>query len=139
MSGIRGKDTKPELVIRKGLHKRGFRYRLHQGKLPGHPDIVLPRYNAVIFVQGCFWHGHNCPLFKWPGTRKKWWRSKIEGTRARDATARIALAEMGWRQARVWECALKGKHRHMPDKVIDRLSGWLGTARNELDIRGKSA
>jgi DNA mismatch endonuclease, patch repair protein len=77
MSGIRGKHTRPERMIRSALHRRGFRFRLH-GNLPGKPDLVLSRYHAVIFVHGCFWHGHECDLFRWPGTRKKFWREKIE-------------------------------------------------------------
>ena len=77
MSGIRGKNTRPELLIRKGLHARGFRFRLHDKRLPGKPDLVLPKYSAVIFVHGCFWHGHDCHLFKWPQSRREFWRKKI--------------------------------------------------------------
>ncbi len=77
MSGIRGKNTKPELVIRSALHRAGYRFRLHTRSLPGKPDLVLPKYRAAIFVNGCFWHGHDCHLFKWPGTRKDFWRAKI--------------------------------------------------------------
>lgn len=137
MSGIRGIDTKPELVVRHGLYQRGFRYRLHRKDLPGRPDIVLPRHNAVVFVHGCFWHAHDCQLFRWPGTRMEWWREKIETNRARDIRASAALRQLGWRQAHVWECALKGKHRLDPDKMLDRLVRWLHGQRYELDIRGK--
>ena len=108
MSGIRGKNTRPELLIRRRLHRLGYRYRLHSSKLPGKPDLVFPRYRAVIFVNGCFWHGHDCHLFKWPSSRAEWWRAKITRTRATDAASRKALAQAGWRILDVWECALKG-------------------------------
>lgn len=125
MSGIRGRDTKPEMVIRRGLHARGYRYRLHSRSLPGKPDLVFPSRKAVIFVHGCFWHGHDCPLFKWPSTRAEWWRAKIEGNRARDQAVRAELAGMGWRQLRVWECALKGRQRRAPDSLLDLVDEWL--------------
>ena len=125
MSGIRGRDTKPEMVIRKGLHARGYRYRLHSRALPGKPDLVFPSRKAAIFVHGCFWHGHDCPLFKWPSTRADWWRAKIEGNRDRDQFVRAELAGMGWRQLRVWECALKGRQRRDPDELLDLVAAWL--------------
>lgn len=125
MSGIRGRDTKPELLIRKGLHARGYRYRLHPRTLPGKPDLAFPSRKAAIFIHGCFWHGHGCPLFKWPSTRAEWWRAKIEGNRARDRAVRAELAGMGWRQMRVWECALKGRQRRDPDALLDLVAGWL--------------
>lgn len=138
MSRISGKNTKPEIAVRSGLHKRGFRYSLHRKDLPGRPDIVLPKHNAVVFVQGCFWHGHDCPLFKWPGSRKEWWREKLEGNRARDIRIEQALAELGWRQARVWECALKGRNRVNPDVMLDLLADWIRGQQSQLDIRGSS-
>lgn len=125
MSGIRGRDTKPELLIRKGLHARGYRYRLHPRTLPGRPDLAFPSRKAAIFIHGCFWHGHGCPLFKWPSTRAEWWRAKIEGNRARDRAVRAELAGMGWRQLRVWECALKGRQRRDPDALLDLVADWL--------------
>lgn len=103
MSGIRGKNTKIEVLVRKGLFARGFRYRINDKKLPGKPDIVLSKYKAVIFTHGCFWHGHDCHLFKWPSTRPEWWRSKIDGNRERDNQVRRLLEEAGWRQCHVWE------------------------------------
>jgi len=136
MAGIKGKNTKPELVIRRGLHKRGFRYRLHDKRLRGKPDIVFIGLRAVIFVHGCFWHGHNCPLFKWPSTRAEWWREKIEKNRARDVRVRTELKALGWRQARVWECALKGKYRRDPDEVIDELAVWLNSREPKFETRG---
>lgn len=134
MSGIRGKNTKPELLIRKALHARGFRYRLHCD-LPGKPDICLPKHCAVIFVHGCFWHGHNCHLFKWPGTRPEFWRAKIERNRTVDAAAEEALAQAGWRMAVVWECALKGRNRKPLDDVISTCAGWLTSDHPRLEIR----
>lgn len=125
MSGIRGRDTKPEMVIRKGIHARGYRYRLHDRSLPGTPDLVFPSRKAAIFVHGCFWHGHGCSLFKWPSSRAEWWRAKIEGNRARDETVRAEIASMGWRQFRVWECALKGRQRRDTGELLDLVAGWL--------------
>jgi DNA mismatch endonuclease, patch repair protein len=134
MSGIRGRNTKPEILIRSLLHRRGFRYRLDARDLPGRPDIVLPRYHAVVFVHGCFWHGHDCHLFKWPQTRADFWREKIGRNRANDARAAAALRERGWRVATVWECALRGAHRDL-DGVLQRLVDWLQSDAPTLDER----
>ena len=136
MSGIRGRDTKPEMIIRKGLHARGYRYRLHSRALPGKPDLVFPSRKAAIFVHGCFWHGHDCPLFKWPSTRADWWRAKIEGNRDRDQFVRAELAGMGWRQLRVWECALKGRQRRDPDELLDVVAAWLEDCDPDAEIGG---
>lgn len=125
MSGIRGKDTRPELLIRKHLHARGFRYRLHDAKLPGKPDIVLPRYRAAILVHGCFWHGHDCHLFKWPSNNESFWRDKITKNRQVDQRVIHELNESGWRVLIVWECALKGKQRDTIDKITDCIVDWL--------------
>ncbi|MEE2933707.1 MAG: very short patch repair endonuclease [Pseudomonadota bacterium] len=138
MAGIKGTDTKPELLVRKGLFKLGFRYRLHDKNLRGKPDIVFARLKAVIFVHGCFWHGHNCPLFKLPATRTDWWKGKIEQNRARDMRAQNELAALGWRQAVVWECALKGKHRRNPDEVIKELAMWLNGHERTYEARGSA-
>lgn len=137
MSGIRGTNTKPELLLRKGLHAMGFRFRLHDRSLPGKPDIVLPRYNAVIFAHGCFWHGHDCHLFKWPSTRPEFWQAKIGRNRAVDKRTDAALTEAGWRQAVVWECALKGKTRLPLEDVIQSCAEWLRSDRPRLEIRGE--
>ena len=108
MSQIKGKNTKPELLVRKFLFANGFRYRLHDPKLPGKPDIVLPKYKTVIFVNGCFWHGHKgCSYFVLPKTRTEWWQQKIKGTMARDKAAEIALNVIGWKVILIWECKLK--------------------------------
>lgn len=136
MSGIRGTNTKPELLLRKGLHAMGFRFRLHDRSLPGKPDIVLPRYNAVIFAHGCFWHGHDCHLFKWPSTRPEFWQAKIARNRAVDERTDAALTEAGWRQAIVWECALKGKTRLPLEDVIQSCAEWLRSDQPRLEIRG---
>lgn len=112
MAAIRGKDTKPELLVRKFLFSRGFRYRLNHPRLPGHPDIVLRKYWTVIFVNGCFWHGHeNCRYFRLPKTNVDFWKNKIECNRERDKEEQQRLAEMGWHCVTVWECQLKPKVR----------------------------
>lgn len=136
MSGIRGRDTKPEMLIRRGLHARGYRYRLHSRRLPGRPDLVFPSRRAVIFVHGCFWHGHGCRLFKWPSTRAEWWREKIEANRARDQSVREQIADLGWRQLRVWECALKGPQRRDPDAMLDEVAAWLDDGKADHETRG---
>ena len=135
MSGIRGKNTKPELLIRKALHARGFRYRLHCD-LPGKPDICLPKHRAVIFVHGCFWHGHECHLFKWPSTRSEFWRAEIARNCEVDQAAEQRLLATGWRVATIWECALKGKSRLTLDDVVQRCADWLISDRERLMIRG---
>lgn len=138
MSGIRGKNTRPEITVRLLLHHRGFRYRLNVTSLPGKPDIVLPRYRAVILVNGCFWHWHACHLFKWPSTRPEWWRIKLMRTREVDQANLEALQEAGWRVAIVWECALKGRERLDPEDVADQLGYWLRSGdQTHLEIRGR--
>lgn len=111
MSSIRGRDTRPEMLIRQGLHARGLRYRLHDRKLPGRPDLVFPRHGAVVFVHGCFWHAHGCALSKLPATRQDFWSKKLEGNAARDRRAIDALQATGWRVLVIWECALRGPRR----------------------------
>lgn len=136
MSGIRGKDTKPELVIRRGLHALGFRYRLHDRQLPGRPDLVLPRWRAVIQIHGCFWHGHDCPLFRWPQTRQEFWRAKIGRNVERDREVNEALDRAGWRVLTVWECALKGPGRIGADTAVTRAAAWLRSDARAGEIRG---
>lgn len=139
MSGIRGRNTKPEILIRRLLHRRGFRFRLDVRELPGRPDIVLPRYRAAIFVHGCFWHGHDCPLFKWPQTRPEFWREKIARNRTNDAKALAALAAQGWRIAIVWECAIRGADRDV-GALIEQLETWLRSGAFTLfEARGPRA
>lgn len=136
MSGIRGKNTKPELVIRRGLFAQGFRYRLHERSLPGRPDLVLQRYRAAIFVHGCFWHGHGCPLSKMPSSNAEFWRAKIAANRERDSLALTALRRSRIRTLVVWECALRGRTRIDPERIIARISSWLRSTRNTGEIRG---
>lgn len=133
MSGIRGKDTKPELMIRKALHARGFRYRLHC-KLPGKPDICLPKHRAVIFVHGCFWHGHRCHLFKWPKTRPEFWKQKILRNCEVDRAAGEQLDALGWRVGVVWECAFKGSLRRPENQIVDEIQSWLVSSAKGLEI-----
>jgi DNA mismatch endonuclease (patch repair protein) len=139
MSGIRNKDTKPEMIVRKGLHAHGFRFRLHDKTLPGKPDLVLRRYNAVILVHGCFWHGHRCHLFKQPKSRTHFWAPKIEANKQRDARAYEKLRSDGWRVAEVWECALKGRTKHPPDWVVQRCANWLTSMKPDLEITGSQS
>jgi len=136
MSGIRGKNTKPEIVLRKALHARGFRYRIHDRTLPGRPDIVLPKWKAVILVQGCFWHGHDCSLFRMPSTRQEFWCEKIEGNRARDARNREQLVDLGWRVLEVWECAMKGPGRLESGWLSDHVQSWITHGQSFETLRG---
>lgn len=124
MSRIKGKDTKPEMLVRRFLHAQGFRYRLHDKKLPGKPDIVLPKYKTVIFVHGCFWHGHeNCKYAQLPKTRTEWWRNKIAINRANDKAHLIKLRRTFWRTIVIWTCELKSTKldktlQHLLNKLI---------------------
>lgn len=138
MSGIKGVDTKPELTIRSGLHGRGYRFRLHDKSLPGRPDLVLKKYNAAIFVNGCFWHKHGCHLFKWPQTRKEFWRKKIEGNAARDEKNVQALLDADWRVMVIWECALKGKTRRDEGEVIEGIEAWLQSGDVSEEVAGSA-
>jgi DNA mismatch endonuclease (patch repair protein) len=112
MSRIKAKNTKPELLVRKFLFAHGFRYRLNVKDLPGKPDLVLPKYKTVIFINGCFWHGHKgCRYFVLPKTRTEWWLQKIKGTMRRDKEAEIKLNVLGWRVIKVWTCELKNEKK----------------------------
>ena len=112
MSKIKGKDTKPEMLVRKFLFANGFRYRLHDKKLPGKPDIVLPKYKTVIFVHGCFWHGHEeCKYYVIPKTRTEWWLNKINHNIENDQKANIILQSENWKVLTIWECDLKNNKR----------------------------
>lgn len=136
MAGIRGKNTRPELAVRRALHALGYRYRLHAGNLPGKPDLVLPRHGAVIFVHGCFWHGHGCALFRLPSTRPEFWEEKISVNRARDSNTDSALQALGWRRLTIRECALKGSRRIGIEKVASLADRWLSSDKPALEIRG---
>jgi DNA mismatch endonuclease, patch repair protein len=116
MSRIKGKNTKPEMLVRKFLFSKGFRYRLHDKKLPGRPDLVLPKYKTVIFVHGCFWHGHkNCKYYVTPKTRTQWWNKKIEENIIRDIKLERRIKIDGWKVIVIWECDLK------PKKIVESL------------------
>jgi len=139
MGAIRGKDTGPERLLRRALFAHGFRYRLHDKRLPGRPDLVLPKYRAVIFVHGCFFHGHGCPAFRWPETRREFWRSKIEGNRARDAAVELKLRADGWRVLTVWECVLRGRRRWPAGQVAARVEQWLRSDRATGSVTADSS
>ena len=136
MSGIRGRNTRIEVAVRKALFARGFRYRLNNKPLPGKPDIVFPRYRAVVFVHGCYWHGHDCTLFRLPASNREFWQTKIEGNRARDARNMSALNSLGWRIGVVWECALRNRGPEGLETVVNRLSAWLKEQEETIGIRG---
>lgn len=126
MAGIKGKNTNPEMLVRRGLHRLGLRYRLHKKNLPGKPDLVFAQYKAVIFVHGCFFHGHECHIFKWPkGKNADFWKKKITGNRDRDVCVFHKLAEQGWRIGIVRECSLKGKYKANLEDVIQACRKWL--------------
>ena len=137
MAGIKGKNTKPEIQIRKMLHKRGFRFRLHRKDLPGRPDIVLPKYNSVIFVNGCFWHGHDdCKLFRYPKSRTEFWKTKIEGNKRRDEE-KLAKLRPDWRVIVIWECAVKGSQK-LEGSILEALiRGHLLGVSGYSEMRGK--
>lgn len=119
MAAIKGKNTKPEMVVRKYLWSRGFRYRVNNPRLPGHPDIVLRKYHTCIFVNGCFWHGHEgCKYYRVPKTNTEFWERKISRNRERDREEQKQLAKMGWHCITVWECELKGERR---EKTLESL------------------
>ena len=126
MAAIRGKDTKPEIIVRKGLWRMGFRYRLNHKRLPGHPDLVLKKYRTCIFVNGCFWHGHNVDITifentdccKIPKTNREFWIEKIRRNKERDIEEQKRLAEMGWHCITVWECELKPSKREATLKSL---------------------
>ena len=136
MAAIKGRHTTPEMQVRKALHAAGFRYRLHAKELPGKPDLVFPRYQAAVFVNGCFWHHHDCHLFKWPATRTDFWKAKIDGNTANDQRAAQTLLDAGWRVATIWECALKGRTRLDPRVAMQRLARWLVSDEKTITIRG---
>lgn len=140
MSRIRGRDTKPEMTIRRGLHARGLRYRLHDRKLPGAPDLVFAKHRAAVFVHGCFWHAHGCALSKLPASRQDFWRTKLGGNAARDSRAVDALLAGGWRVRVIWECSLRGPGRLDEAMVLDAVARTIaGSDRRPLvEFKGNS-
>lgn len=125
MRAIRNRNTKPEILVRKLLHFRGFRFRLDVKTLPAKSDIVFPKYRAVILVNGCFWHGHDCPVFRWPKTRTEFWKEKITGNQQRDKRNLMDLQAAGWRVLTLWECALRGRYKLPLDIIADLIANWL--------------
>jgi DNA mismatch endonuclease (patch repair protein) len=136
MAGIRSANTRPEIAIRSALHAKGFRYRLHPRNLPGKPDMAFPRYRTALFVNGCFWHGHDCHLFRVPGTRTDFWSGKIQRNRERDAVVRQQLQAQGWRVLTIWECAIRGREAKGLPRVVAEAAKWLKSAETVCDIRG---
>jgi len=135
MAAIRSTDTKPELYIRKILYGAGYRYRLHVKKLAGKPDIVLKKYNLVIFVNGCFWHGHNCELFRLPKTRTEFWETKISKNVSNDKKNISELVNAGWKIGVIWECKLKGKHKNDINTISKILEEWVSRrGKSEVNI-----
>lgn len=137
MAAIKSKDTSIELIIRKALHQKGFRYRLHNKSLPGKPDLVFPRYNCVIFVHGCFWHGHGkCRIARIPKSNVDFWFQKINRNQKRDKQHIRTLLAEGWRVLIVWECALKGSRKLPLKTVIVNIERWILGKKNYSQIRG---
>lgn len=132
MQAIRSRDTAPEVRVRQALFALGLRYRLCVRELPGKPDLVFTRQRAVVFVHGCFWHGHSCHLHKMPATRTEFWASKISANMSRDQRQLAALQASGWRVAVVWECALKGKTKLNFDALIQDLQRWVCSGSTEF-------
>lgn len=133
MAGIRGKNTRPELVLRQALHARGFRFRLHPKNVPGRPDLVLAKHRAVVFVHGCFWHRHEgCRYVTTPSTRPEFWKAKFEANVLRDRAVQTTLMDAGWRVATVWECALRKQDQVAAS--VDALSAWLNSNDQRIEI-----
>ena len=131
MARIGGKDTQPELLVRRQLHHRGLRFVLGGAGLPGRPDIVLPKWKAAVFVHGCFWHWHGCGMSRLPKSNRRYWRSKLLKNQARDTVAALTLMSAGWHVATVWECALRGAEaRHMLNRSMDALAKWIRSPRS---------
>ncbi|UES52172.1 very short patch repair endonuclease [Roseibium aggregatum] len=132
MAAIRGKDTKPEMILRRGLHAVGCRFRLHRKDLPGSPDLVFSKHDAVLFVHGCFWHRHTgCKYATTPATRPEFWAEKFKGNVDRDRRNQVALANLGWRVGIVWECSLKGENAA---DTIQAVSAWLMSSGKQFEI-----
>ena len=136
MSSVRSKDTNVELQVRRGLHANGLRFRVHARRLPGNPDLALAKWHAVVFVNVCFWHGHDCDRFKLPKTNVEFWKQKIDRNRKRDSINRERLLRMGWRVLTIWECALRRASFEEIEAVIDEATQWIKNGADELEIEG---
>ncbi len=135
MAAIGSKNTRPELILRQALHQQGFRYRLHTKISGARPDLVLKKYNAAVFVHGCFWHKHNCRKFKWPKTREVFWKKKIMSNQQRDQRMIKSLSDDGWRIAIVWECAISGRN-NFKNAAVEKLITWLWGDARLIEIAG---
>lgn len=137
MATVRSKNTATEFEVRRRLFARGFRYRLHARELPGKPDMIFPRYHAVVFIHGCFWHNHDCRFSRLPDTRQAWWKEKLEGNRKRDAAVLFMLRDMGWRTLVIWECSFRlpaaGRDAAL-GQVARRAARFLLSKRRALEI-----
>jgi DNA mismatch endonuclease, patch repair protein len=139
MASVGQKDTGAEILLRTALHRVGLRYRLHDRALPGSPDLVLPRFRAVVFVHGCYWHRHGCYRSTVPKSRREFWTDKFDANRLRDERSVNSLLEKGWRVLTVWECALKGKTALSAAIVAEAVKVWLETSSRTGDIAGSMA
>jgi DNA mismatch endonuclease, patch repair protein len=139
MARVKSKDTRQEVEIRKRLFALGFRYRLHDKKLPGTPDIILSKHKAVIFIHGCFWHVHDCHLFRWPASKKAFWKKKLSGNKKRDIENIENLKKLGWRVLIIWECTFRGagkKRVEEIDAIVKKTAKWLNFGKLNKEIRG---
>lgn len=137
MAAIKSKNTKPELLIAEALKSRGFVFQIHDKTLPGRPDFVMLEYRAVIFVHGCFWHGHDdCHLFKWPESRTEFWKKKITGNVERDKKNIKALQREGWWVLEIWECSIKGRNKMPFDELVNKIEHWVLYEMKSKSLRG---
>lgn len=134
MSSVGQRDTEPEMVLRKAMHHQGYRYRLNVKELPGSPDLVFPKYKAVVFVHGCFWHFHGCKKSSIPSTREKYWKEKFEKNKERDQRKIDKLLQMGWRVAVVWSCTLEDRNKELVDKTVKKVGRWLNSNDSKLIV-----
>ena len=137
MSRIRGRDTTPEMLIRRGLHARGLRFRVQRKDLPGRPDLVFPRHRCVIQVHGCFWHRHGCPMSMLPKTRPEFWETKLTANVARDRDTKSRLLQSGWRVGIVWECAVRGSARIDKERLFHDVAGFVESGPESFEVSGQ--
>lgn len=137
MAAIPSKNTKPELLVRRELFRRGFRYTLHKKGMPGSPDLLFRKYHAVIFVNGCFWHGHGCGTVKLPASNSAFWKQKIIRNRKRDDRSIAKLLDSGWRVMTVWECAFNRRHGWDISVIGQQLTDWLQSKKIQASIHAK--
>jgi len=124
MAAIKGQNTRPEMIVRHYLHSKGFRYRLHSRNLPGKPDLTMPKFNAVVFVHGCFWHRHNrCRFATMPSSNTEFWGKKLTGNKERDKARKTDLRKLGWRVLTVWECGLRSSRNR--ERNLEKIKSWL--------------